>query len=243
MSISVPARDVLSICGLECECVVGVYPRERGRPQPLVLDIDLHVDTDNAGRSGRLSRTVDYDATANALVFLLQSCRFGLLETAAHALATFLLAPPSAGERRAAVAAVRIKLIKPEALPGRAIASLQVEREAAWAHIRRESAPFGSVDMLHGSREAEIYRVNIAPRQEVDLGLVGPAHESELCLTPGLVLDGATLGSGARRTFDRGAARFVNPTRRWQSMLVVASPSRGRERRDERVLRVVGSDD
>ena len=109
-----PARDVLSITGLGCECVVGVYPHERGRPQPLRIDIDLFVDTDAAGRSGRLSRTVDYDAAAQAVIFLLQSCRFGLLETAAHALSKFLLAPPAAGESRAAIQSVRLKLIKPE---------------------------------------------------------------------------------------------------------------------------------
>lgn len=243
-----PARDVLSITGLETECVVGVYPRERGRPQSLRLDIDLHVDTESAGRSGRLSRTVDYDVTARAVVFLLQSCRFGLLETAGRALATFLLAPPAAGERRAAIQAVRIKLIKPQALEGSAIASLQVERDASWAHIRREVTSFGSVDVIHQSREAGIYRVNIAPRQDVDLFEHGAAHESELVLTSGLVASGEPIAEGARRSPGQGAPRrVVNPTRRWQSILAVdCLPSgKGRERKDApgRVLRVVGSDD
>lgn len=223
-----PARDVLSITGLRCECVVGVYPQERGRPQPLVIDIDLFVDTDAAGRSGRLSRTVDYDAAAQAVIFLLQSCRFGLLETAAHALAKFLLAPPSAGESRAAIHSVRLKLIKPEALPGGALASLSVERDAAWAHIRREVLPFGSVDVLHESREARIHRVNIAPRQEVDLAAHGEAREAELMLTGGLTVEASPLAAGTRRTFERGAKRSIsNPTRRWQSLLSVDSGARG----------------
>lgn len=223
-----PARDVLSITGLGCECVVGVYPHERGRPQPLRIDIDLFVDTDAAGRSGRLSRTVDYDAAAQAVIFLLQSCRFGLLETAAHALSKFLLAPPAAGESRAAIQSVRLRLIKPEALPGGALASLQVERDAAWAHIRRDVVPFGSVDVLHESREARIHRVNIAPRQDVDLAEHEEAREAELVLTGGLVAGSAQLAMGTRRTFEAGATRVIsNPTRRWQSLLSVDSGARG----------------
>jgi dihydroneopterin aldolase len=234
----VPARDVLSITGLECECVVGVYPRERGKPQPLRLDLDLSVDTDSAGRSGRLSRTVDYDATARTVVFLLQSCRFGLLETAAHALATFLLAPPAAGERRASIQSVRITLIKPEALPGSAIASLTVERDAAWAHVRREVTPWGSVDTMHESSEAHIRRINVAPRQEANLGAPNGTHESELYLTSGLVVGDDTATAGMRRTLEPGARReLANPTRRWQSLL--AADSRWVAKSDERPLRVV----
>ncbi len=218
-------RDVLSIRGLETECIVGVYPQERDRPQPLEIDIQLEVDTEAAARSGKLSRTVDYDATARAVVFLLQSCRFGLLETAAHALATHLLSPPALGERRAQIQAVRIDLSKPQALPGTAVACLSVAREAGWAEIRQEVRPFGSVDVIHESREARIVRVNIAPRQEVRLECFGAAHEAELVLTSGLSADGAPLLAGTRRSFARGAPRSVaNPTRRWQSLLCVDSP-------------------
>jgi dihydroneopterin aldolase len=219
----VSARDVLSIRGLETECVVGVYPHERDRPQPLSIDIDLSVDTESAARSGKLSRTVDYDATARVVVFLLQSCRFGLLETAAHALASYLLAPPGAGERRALISAVRIDLTKPQALPGNAVARLTVERDASWVEIRHESRPFGSVDVIHESREARIVRLDVAPRQQARLPHVEAADRSELALSPGLSLDGVAMLRGTRRS-PAGARTVQNPSRRWQTLLCVESP-------------------
>jgi dihydroneopterin aldolase len=217
---AVPARDVLRIRGLETECVVGVYPRERNRPQLLRIDLELSVDTESAGKTGRLSRTVDYDSTALGVVFLLQSCRFGLLETAAHALATHLLAPPSPAERRAAIAAVRIELIKPQALPGNAVASLCVEREASFANIRHESTDFGSVDVIHESPEAAIVRINFAPKTEAALS----GHDAEFVLSSGLTARGEPLGANTSRRLRRDAERrVVNPTRRWQSLIAVRS--------------------
>jgi dihydroneopterin aldolase len=227
----VASADKLSIVGLSTECVVGVYPRERGRPQPLRVDLDLYVDTEAAAKSGRLSRSVDYDATARLIEFLLQSCRFGLLETAAHAIATCLLAPPGPGERRAQIQAVRLKLIKPEALPKGALASLEIERDAAWAKLERVPVEFGTVDVLHESPEAGIYRLNLAPRRAVALEEHGRAHEAELVLTAGLCERGAPLPPGTRRSFQRGAPRELeNPTRRWQSILCADSPLTPRRR-------------
>jgi dihydroneopterin aldolase len=222
----VSARDTLSIRALETECVVGVYPRERGRPQPLSLDIDLAVDSEAAASTGRLSRTVDYDATAEAIVFLLQSCRFGLLETAAHALARYLLAEPLPSERRARVQWVRIQLVKPQALSGAAVASLTIERDASWANARREPTEYGSTDVVVECREATIVRVNLAPGSEVSLHEVGEAHDFELALTQGLVLDGRPFPRGSRRSLGRGTPRkLANPTRRWQSILCADSPA------------------
>jgi FolB domain-containing protein len=216
----VPARDVIRIHGLETECVVGVYPRERNRPQLLRVNLDLWVDTESAGKSGRLSRTVDYDATAFAVVFLLQSCRFGLLETAAHALATHLLASPSPAERRAPIAAVRIELIKPEALPGNAIASLCVERDASFASIVHASTEFGSTDVIHESQEAGIFRLNFAPGRSASLG----GHDAELALTGGLSIAGEARNAGSAQKLRRnGERRIENRTRRWQSLLAVRS--------------------
>ncbi len=235
LALPVPPRDVLSIHGLQTECVVGVYPRERGRPQPLGIDIDLTVDTEPAASTGKLSKAVDYDATAQCLIFLLQTCRFGLLETAAHALARYLLSEPLPSERQARVHAVRVRLVKPQALPGGAVASLSIERDASWAVIPRQLTRYGSVDVILDCREASIARLNFAPGAEVALHEHDEAHDADFALTAGLVLDGVPFPRGARRVRGRGTPRVVtNPTRRWQSVLCADSPLFVRSLLDER---------
>ncbi len=217
-------RDVISIRGLGTECVVGVYPRERGRPQPLILDIDLGLDTEPAARTGRLSHTVDYDATQRAVIFLLHTARFGLLETAAHALATYLLAPPAPTQREARVLWVKIQLIKPEALRGNAVAALTIERDASFAVVERRATAYGSVDVVFDSREATIVRMNFSPGAEVELGL-GEAFDAELAEGSGLVVDGRPFPRGTHRTPGRGVPRrWSNPTLGVQSVLCVNSP-------------------
>ena len=53
--------DTLRIDGLMVDCVVGVYPHERGAPQPLRVDVDLLYDMSSAATES-LGHTVDYGA-------------------------------------------------------------------------------------------------------------------------------------------------------------------------------------
>jgi FolB domain-containing protein len=218
-------RDVLAVSGIETECVVGVYPHERNRLQPLRVDLDLFVDTEHAAKSAKLSRTVDYDRMTSEIVFLLKSCRFGLIETAAGALASYVLAPPGPGEQRAHVMGVRLKLIKPQALPRGAEASLEIRREREWVRITEETTSFGNVEVLFESREASIFRVNLAPNQETAMHRETRAHEAEMVLTEGLVEDALPRLKGSARRFAVGTPRvYANPTAHWQSILCVHSP-------------------
>src|SRR5690606_684659 len=123
--------DLIELRKLRAECVVGVYPSERTHPQPLLVDLGLYFDARPAARGGGLSATIDYAKLAGEIRFLLSASRFYLLETAAEALAAYLLAPPTPDVPRARVQAVTIRLSKPKALTGSAIASLQIHREAS----------------------------------------------------------------------------------------------------------------
>src|SRR5688572_3594592 len=105
--------DVIAIEGLYVDCVVGVYPHERSEPQPLRIDLRMALDTARAGSGQRLRNTIDYAMVASQIAFLLQSCRFHLLETAAHALTRYLLAPPAASEDRPRLHDVTLRLTKP----------------------------------------------------------------------------------------------------------------------------------
>ena len=224
-----PARDVIAIHGLETECVVGVYPHERGTPQPLCIDVELSVDTEAAARSEKLSYSIDYDGLASQLVFLLQSCRFRLLETAAHALCAYLLSPPAPGERRAQVRAVRLKLTKPDALGGRAVPSLTVERKAGLVEVAQKQAPFGTVDVINETREAGIYRLNLAAGRQAPLSVRPRAVGAAMALSDGLSCDGEQLTVGSVcRTTDGERHTYENPTPRQRTILLVHCPEPAR---------------
>jgi FolB domain-containing protein len=217
--------DWIRIHGLEVDCVVGVYPRERGIPQQLRLDVDLCLDTEAAARRERLRDSVDYAALSAQLAFLLRSCRFGLLETAGQALCSYLLAPPAPGERRAQLSHARVTLTKPTALGGRAVPSIEIGRDADWVQLTHENKPFGTVDVIHETRTLGIYRLNIAPGNEIPLHVHGVMEESEMVIGSGLLCQGKPVAAGTVHRWPRGAAHsYRNPTRRYQTVLCVDTP-------------------
>src|SRR5207244_2402822 len=116
--------------------------------QPLTVKLELFLDTRAASSAG-LSGTVDYTRLAGEVRFLLESCRFKLLETAAEALARYILAPPTEDAPRAKVHAVTVELTKPDALPGHAVPSLRVHRRFDDAQYVVETKGFGKVDIVH----------------------------------------------------------------------------------------------
>lgn len=220
-----PLPDVISIEGLEVPCVVGVYPQERTVPQPLRIDVRMALDTAHAGAKQRLRMTLDYAQVASQIAFLLQSCRFHLLETAAHALTRYLLAPPALGEDRPRLQEVTLRLTKPKALGGNGVPSLEVHRSAADVKLGLEAKPFGTVDVVHETRSEGIYRLNVAPGRSIPLHVHRVMSESEMILGEGVLLNHQRTAPGEVYRWPHGFAhRYDNPTDRWQSILCVDSP-------------------
>ena len=217
--------DVLRIEDLMVDCVVGVYPHERNASQLLRVDVEMRLDTEASAVKESFSSTVDYAATASQLVFLLRSCRFRLLETAAHVLARYLLMPPAPAERRARLDSAVVRLTKPGALRGFAVPSLEIERPASWCTIDVETKPFGSVDVIHETKGAGIYRLNIAPGKGIPLHMHRQMREAEMVLGDGLLCQGQPCPPGTVHRWPRGAAHtYSNPTDRYQTILCVDSP-------------------
>jgi dihydroneopterin aldolase len=220
--------DRMELSGLEVECVVGVYPRERHVPQKLRIDVCMELDLERGARREAVSASVDYAAVASQLEFLLTSCEFRMIETAAHVLSCYLLAPPALGERRAQVERVRVRLTKPGALRGVALPSVEMVRERAWASatLRHEQKPFGTVDIIHETRDAGIYRLNVAPGRGIPLHKHELMRESEMVLSEGLLCQHKPAPSGTVHRWPKRAAHcYENPTERYQTILCVDAPS------------------
>jgi FolB domain-containing protein len=218
--------DWIRLRGLKVDCVVGVYANERNTPQPLVIDVDMCLDTDPAGASERLRSTIDYASVAMQIGFLLTSSRFRMLETAAHVLCRYLLAPPALGEQRPQIERVRVVIEKPHALSGHAVPSVEMSRSFSdMPALVQEQKPFGTVDIAIETQDAGIYRLNVAPGRGIPLHVHREMRESEMVLSEGLLCNGVPAKVGLVHRWPLNSPhRYDNPTTKYQTILCVDSP-------------------
>ncbi len=113
--------DRLHIRNLRAQAILGVYPGERHRRQPVVVNLTVFVDTRPAAHSDDLADAVDYAAIARRVLDHLTASRATLIERLAQELADLILAD-------FAVDRVIVRLDKPEALPGADGAGVEIDR-------------------------------------------------------------------------------------------------------------------
>jgi dihydroneopterin aldolase len=102
--------------GLAIQAEIGVYPHERGRPQPLVVDVELWLAT---GPVIHLADTLNYETLAEAARRLAGEGHIDLVETYAQRLAAACLDDPR-------VTRARVRVEKPLALEGARAAGVEV---------------------------------------------------------------------------------------------------------------------
>lgn len=107
------------IDGLKANCVIGIKPAERLKPQEVIIDLRLSLDLSKASDSDDIEDTVDYDTLAGEITKFVENSRFKLLEKLAYEVAQFAKEHSSADE-------VRIKIKKPSALKGARYAAAEV---------------------------------------------------------------------------------------------------------------------
>lgn len=218
--------DTLRIRGLRVDCVVGVYPSERTQPQPLIVDLSLRVDARAAGRGGGLAASVDYARLAGEIRFLLGAGRFYLLESAAEALCSYVLAPPLVDLPRAHVESVKLRLTKPRALAGGALPSITVRRHVSEYRYEVEESSFGKVDVIYEGSGCGIYRLRIAPGGTIPTHLHREMDESEMVLSGNLLLQGERVAPGSVFHWPRNHPhRWDNPEGYEQTVLCVDRPA------------------
>jgi dihydroneopterin aldolase len=86
----------------------GVLPEEAERGQVFVIDLDLTLDLEPAGRSDELERTIDYGALSARVAELVATRRRRLLEAVAADVADLALADQRVDQ-------VRVRVTKPHA--------------------------------------------------------------------------------------------------------------------------------
>ena len=113
--------DRIVLTGLAVDAIVGIYPAERERRQPVVIDLEMAADVAGPAGSGDLADALDYEALANALAAHVADTSFELLEALAEDVAGFV-------RERFGVPWLRLTLHKPDALPGPVDVAVVIER-------------------------------------------------------------------------------------------------------------------
>jgi dihydroneopterin aldolase/2-amino-4-hydroxy-6-hydroxymethyldihydropteridine diphosphokinase len=90
----VAVTDHILIKDLRVISVIGVLEHERQAPQPLCIDVDIHVDLHDAGLSDDLSETVNYGEVCERLVAVARDHSDLLLERLAQRMADVVLEFP-----------------------------------------------------------------------------------------------------------------------------------------------------
>lgn len=104
------------------DCIVGIHPHEREETQYVFLDIELDSDFSEAAMSDAIHDAIDYTAVAAKVTTLLQERKFQLLESMVEEVAAMLLALDFR------IAAVRVEIRKPAAVPEAADSFVRVAR-------------------------------------------------------------------------------------------------------------------
>lgn len=177
--------DEIRLKDLSVLCKIGIYPEESETCQAIKLNIKLYLSTREAAHSGHLIQSVDYSALSQEIKFILVEGRFRLLESAAEALASYILANSPRDRPRAACEAVEIEIIKPEALGGLSIPAVRIFREREESVLSDGSMAW---QKIFAGSETSLFR-----------GVI-PAHTSLRPWLPGWVIKAImTGGAGLKR--------------------------------------------
>lgn len=216
--------DVVELRGLEVRCLIGVYRHEHTRSQPLALDLELHLDLGPAGEADDVTRTVDYGRVAGQVRFLLEHARFQLIESAADAVARWLLLPPTPDAPRPQVARAVVRIAKPEALRGLAQPAVTITRDATELALSTTTTQFGVIEHVHHSARVAVSRVRLAPGANI-ASHRHDGDESELTVGDALVAQGCALPWGTAVTWPAGAVHgWRTGSAVEQTLLRVARP-------------------
>lgn len=113
--------DKVFLTGLAVDTIVGIYPEERDKKQPIVIDLELGTDIRPAAASGDIADALDYHALSLALVEFIEKSRYGLIEAMAEDIATLILS-------QYPVSWLKLTLHKPNALSHSRDVGLIIER-------------------------------------------------------------------------------------------------------------------
>lgn len=120
MMSSIANELTIQLTGIEVGCILGVYPEERNKTRPVVMDIHLLIERPADARD-HLESTLNYEAIETLAIMTAQKGKYFLLEALAEAIAEACL-------RFTRVKQVWLRVCKPGALPSTTTVCVELTR-------------------------------------------------------------------------------------------------------------------
>jgi FolB domain-containing protein len=220
-------QNRLWIHGMELSSVIGVYQGEKISPQPLILDFGLSFDLSASARTDDIALTVNYARLTAEIRFLMETGRFLLIETAAEALCSWILSPPTPDAPRPQVDSVELLLHKPKALgPRGGVPTVQITRQVSSQTLKQENTTFGRIDVIHEGKTQGIYRMSIAPGKSMGARGQASVEKSDMILGAKLRLQNRPARAGmVYRWPPNVSSRWENASDIEQTLLSVSRPA------------------
>jgi FolB domain-containing protein len=114
--------DVIFIKDLVARGIIGVSDREREKPQEIVININLHVDTTRAGESDNIEDTVNYRTISKKVIAHAETSNRYIVEALAADIARICL-------EEAEVQKVIVRVEKPGAVRFSRSVGVEIERD------------------------------------------------------------------------------------------------------------------
>ncbi|HXI99943.1 MAG TPA: dihydroneopterin aldolase [Micropepsaceae bacterium] len=114
-------RVLVLIRDLELLAHIGVHGHEKGKPQPVRINVWLTGDIDSSG--DHLANAIDYETVVEKIRGLIAAGHINLAETMAERIAATCFEDTR-------VSHARVRVEKLHALPGAAAAGVEIERDA-----------------------------------------------------------------------------------------------------------------
>lgn len=113
--------DTIFIQGLRFDAIIGIYPQERIKKQPMVVDIEMATDIKPAAINNDLDSSINYAAVSEAVIQFCVAAEAELLETLAENLAEYLM-------REFNISGLRLSIGKPIAVPEAQLVGVKIAR-------------------------------------------------------------------------------------------------------------------
>lgn len=149
--------DQVQLTGMLMSCVIGIFPSERSRKQPVNIDMCLYLDTRKAAQSASIHDTIDYASAVKEVAFILDHCEFQLIETAVEAICRHFLWTYQTDHHLPAVEAILVRISKPSALTHGIVPAVQIMRHKDDYQMQATKTGNVGIFTVHSAQDSALH--------------------------------------------------------------------------------------